>query len=97
VHSKLLYGGTAIVLAGLLAVSGAGVANAATKPSIFKNCTALNKRYPHGVGRSGAHDKTSSGRRPVTTWTRNTAVYKKAIKANVALDRDHDGIACEKR
>jgi len=33
----------------------------------------------------------------VTTWKRNTAVYNKAMKVNRDLDRDRDGIACEKK
>ncbi len=55
------------------------------------NCTVLQKHYKHGVGKRGAHDHTSGT--PVTTFTRNNAVYY----ANRKSDRDHDGIACEKR
>ncbi|MDA0184061.1 excalibur calcium-binding domain-containing protein [Solirubrobacter phytolaccae] len=57
----------------------------------FKNCTALNKAYPHGVGRTGARDKTSGT--PVTTFKVSTSLYT----ANRKSDRDGDGIACEKR
>lgn len=60
-------------------------------PTRFKNCTELNKKYAHGVGRSGAKDHTTG--KPVTTFTVNTALYN----ANTHLDRDKDGIACEKR
>lgn len=62
--------------------------------SVFENCTALNKKYPHGVGKKGAKDKTSGT--PVTTFKRSTKLYKKAMKANSRLDGDKDGIACEK-
>lgn len=64
-----------------------------TKPAAkdYANCTALNADYPHGVGRSGAVDQTSGT--PVTTFTRNNALYE----ANAGSDRDKDGIACEKR
>jgi hypothetical protein len=61
---------------------------AATK---FKNCTALNKAYPHGVGRKGARDKTSGT--PVTNFKVSNSLYT----ANRGSDRDGDGIACEKR
>jgi len=61
----------------------------------FKNCTSLNKVYPHGVGRSTARDKTSGT--PVTTFKRSTTLYKKIIGHRSGLDRDKDGIACEKR
>ena len=57
-----------------------------------RTCATLNVRYPHGVGRPGAHDQTKSTKRPVTNFTRNKAGYL----ANKSLDRDHDGIACEK-
>lgn len=57
----------------------------------YPNCKALNADYPHGVGKPGAVDSTS--KKPVTTFTVNAAVYN----ANSGLDRDGDGIACEKR
>jgi len=58
----------------------------------FSNCTELNKVYPHGVGKPGAVDRTS-GSAPVTTFTRDQALYD----ANSGSDRDDDGIACEKK
>lgn len=57
----------------------------------YADCTALNGVYAHGVGRSGAADKTSGTK--VTTFYRNTSLYNR----NTHLDRDKDGIACEKR
>jgi hypothetical protein len=60
----------------------------------FSNCTALNKVYAHGVGKSGAHDKTSG--KPVTNFKHSTSLYKKIIGHRSGLDRDKDGIACEK-
>ena len=56
----------------------------------YQNCAALNIDYPHGVGLPGATDHTS-GSEPVTTFTRNAAVYN----ANTGRDRDNDNIACE--
>jgi hypothetical protein len=77
-----------------LGVVTAPTADAAPKPRVFANCTQLNGVYPHGVGKVGAHDKgTGKTFRPVTTFTRNTALYQ----ANVKMDRDKDGVACEKR
>jgi hypothetical protein len=72
----------------------AEVAPAAT--SWWKNCTQLNKRYPHGVGRVGAHDRVKGSGKPVTRFTRSTKLYAIAMSHNRGLDRDHDGIACEK-
>jgi hypothetical protein len=65
-------------------------AEAAPRPKTYKNCTALQKVYPHGVGLRNAKDKTSG--KPVRSFTKNAAVYK----LNTKSDRDHDGIACEK-
>ena len=61
----------------------------------FKNCTALNKVYKHGVGKSNARDHTSGTR--VTNFKHSTSLYKKVIGYRSGLDRDKDGIACEKR
>lgn len=58
----------------------------------FKNCTEMNKSYPHGVGKPGAVDRTSGTPR-VTTFTRDAKLYE----LNKSMDRDNDGIACEKR
>jgi len=69
-------------------------AEQATRPPWTKNCTALNKKYPHGVGRAGARDKTSGD--PVTNFRRSTHLYNIAMRWNKGLDPDKDGIACEK-
>jgi uncharacterized membrane protein len=78
-----------------LALSFAAVATAssaeAAPAKTYKNCTQLNKAYPHGVGKPGAKDKTSG--KPVT----NFKVSKKLYTANTKSDRDKDGIACEKK
>jgi hypothetical protein len=58
----------------------------------FKNCKALNAKYSHGVGRPGAKDHTKSKRGPVVNFTVDAKVYA----ANSGLDRDKDGVACEK-
>jgi len=85
----------------VIAVIGAAVltggiapnADAATKPIKYKNCAALNKVYKHGIGKPGAKDKTASGKKPVTNFTKSTKVYN----LNRHLDRDKDKISCEKR
>jgi hypothetical protein len=46
------------------------------------------------VGRVGAHDKTRGT--PVTNFKRSTFLYRIAMRYNRGLDRDRDGIACEK-
>jgi len=56
----------------------------------FANCTAANQYYLHGIGTSGAIDHTSGT--PVKNFFVSAALYV----ANIGLDRDRDGIACEK-
>ena len=73
---------------------GAAAPASATVPAQWKNCAQVNKRYPHGVGRVGSHDKTSGV--PVTTFKRSASLYRMAMGYNRSLDRDKDGIACEK-
>jgi hypothetical protein len=81
-----------ILVTALVAVGSAAAAPVdAAGAKHYANCKALNARYPHGVGLSGAVDRTS-GRR-VTNFTRNRLVYL----ANRSLDRDKDKVACEKR
>jgi hypothetical protein len=68
----------------------AGVDGTAAAAKTFKNCTALNRVYPHGVGRVGARDKTTG--EPVRNFKRSNLLYRQNKKS----DRDKDGIACEK-
>jgi hypothetical protein len=55
---------------------------------------AVNARYPHGVGRFGAHDRTTGV--PVRNFKHSNRLYRLAMHYNRGLDRDKDGIACEK-
>ena len=63
-------------------------------PYRWKNCTHVNQKYRHGVGKLHAHDRTSGV--PVTNFFHSTRLYKRAMSYNRGLDRDKDGIACEK-
>ena len=85
-------GGTLAVTAALLltAPASASVDSATATAKTFRNCTALNRVYPHGVGRVGATDRTSGT--PVRTFKRSNLLYRQNAKS----DRDKDGIACEK-
>lgn len=85
----------ALVLAALLTPSAsAAVAASAAMPALYKNCTNLNKRYPHGLGKIRARDRTSGT--PVTSFKRSTRLYDLAMSHNRGLDGDKDGVACEK-
>jgi uncharacterized membrane protein len=86
---------SAAVAAATLALVAATAAPASAVPAKWKNCTTVNKTYKHGVGKKKAKDKTSG--KAVTTFTRSDKLYAEAMRANKGLDRDKDGIACEKR
>jgi Excalibur calcium-binding domain len=64
-------------------------------PPLYKKCAHLNAKYPHGLGRANAVDKTTGER--VTTFKRSTKLYNLAMSYNTRLDGDKDRIACEKR
>lgn len=76
----------AAVLASLLVVSGPMPAEAAK----FKNCTAVNKVHKGGVAKSA--DTVNSGGKTKNLPTIDAKLYK-TLKS---MDRDKDGIACEK-
>ena len=91
----------AILPAAALLMTAAVPAHAATpKPRAYASCAALNAVYPHGVGRTGAHDRTSTGR-PVTGFAVSSTAYAlndgRVQPSQYDLDRDNDGVACEKR
>ena len=77
----------------LVAAAFAGPAEAHTT-GIHDNCTNFNQRFPHGVGRRTAVDKTSGTK--VTTFKKSNKIYNTAVSHNADLDRDGDKIACEK-
>ena len=91
---------TAGLGAGVGAVEPAGTAAApvaavaATKS--YKNCTALNKVYKHGVKKSSGTKNVVRSNSTTTRKTSAAKVSKTLYAANQKLDRDKDGIACEK-
>jgi hypothetical protein len=88
--------GASVMALLLTAPAGVASAGASTRaPAPYTNCTKFNKKYPHGVGRVGARDKTKSGD-PVTNFKRSNKIYRLAMSKNDDLDRDKDGVACEK-
>ena len=93
--SRKLIGLLIAVVAGLVVLAASASAARQVIPIKWKNCTIVNKRFPHGVGKLRAHDKTTGT--PVTNFRRSTALYLTAMRYNRGLDRDKDGIACEKQ
>jgi hypothetical protein len=85
---------TALLIAAALWLGAATGSADARIPAQWRNCKAVNARYPHGIGKAGAHDKTTG--EPVTDFKRSTKLYRLAMSYSAGLDRDKDGIACEK-
>jgi hypothetical protein len=86
------------VAAGAVVWGGGSLAGAAPAriPLLWSNCSHVNQRWPHGIGRFGAHDIVKGDTPPVTNFKRSNLLYRRAMSYNRGLDRDHDGIACEK-
>jgi hypothetical protein len=89
--SLLVVAAVPLTIGALAIAAPASTAVRATAGGTFRNCTAMHKTYPHGVGKVGARDKTTGT--PVTTFKRSNLLYR----LNIRSDADHDGIACEKR
>ena len=94
-HSAILGKSAILNDSGHAAILGKSAILSGSVVAKWANCTVVNRRLPHGVGRANAHDHTSGT--PVTNFRHDTALYKAAMRANRSLDRDQDGIACEKR
>jgi len=71
-------------------ITSLGASNAA-QPTVrvFANCTAMQQVFPGGVARPGAVNKGGSTRYL-------PKVSRKLYNANRSMDRDKDGIACER-
>lgn len=82
-----------VLVACVVALGLAGTTAAKVTPPLYRNCKALNAKYPHGVGRANARDSSPE---PVKTFFRSTRIYNLAMKYNSRLDGDRDGVACEK-
>ena len=94
-HALAVLAAGAVAVAGDLAPRAAG---ASSTPWLWQSCAHVHTKYPHGVGKRHAHDRTSTSRMPpVTNFYRSTRLYDLAMSYNRSLDLDRDGIACEKR
>lgn len=77
-----------LVALAAVAVVGPGAADAGVKR--FKNCTAVHKTYKHGIAKSSRAARTANGLHGKPKIS--LALYN----ANKKMDRDRDGVACEK-
>lgn len=85
-----------VVTTTVTAAARPGTVAAAAKR--YKNCTALNKAYAGGVARDAkaVNTKTVRGKKVKAASTYRPKVSKALYTANKGLDRDKDGIACER-
>lgn len=74
---------------GIVLLLAFGQSTAYAAPTKYKNCTALQAKYPSGVAKPGAVDKQGKAKGSPKI---DAALYK----ANAHLDRDKDGWACER-
>lgn len=81
---------TALLGAAFAPMTAATDADAAAKR--YANCTALNKVYKYGVRKSSSTKNVVSKRKVTSKAYVNKSLYL----ANTKLDRDKDGIACER-
>lgn len=69
----------------------------AADPVKFKNCSALYKEYPGGIAKNGAVDMTKKKGKLVPASPKKSPFVDDAWYAkNYKLDKDKDGVACEK-
>jgi hypothetical protein len=71
---KIMARSAALVSVGAIGC-GAIVGTARAVPAPWKRCSLVNRVYPHGVGRIGAHDITRSSD-PVTNFKRSTRLSR---------------------
>ncbi len=96
----LTLGVTAGAAAGAQPTEQATAAAVTTPAAVkkFKNCTALNKKYPGRVAKSSKvkNTKVVKGKKVAAKSKYRPKVHKKLYAKNKGLDRDKDGIACER-
>jgi len=63
----------------------------------YKNCKELNAVHASGVAKPGAQNTKKVNGKEVAVTTTGVPTYDAALyKKNKGLDRDKDGVACEK-
>ena len=85
---------SAILVGAALVLGPVAVAPASAATVKYANCTALTKVYKNGVAKAGVKYNRVSG---VNRAFRYKPYYSTTIyTANLTLDRDKDGVACER-
>jgi hypothetical protein len=66
------------------------VAPAAEAKRPFPNCTAVAKKHAHGIAKSAKTARSADG------FTGTPFISATLYAQEKGLDRDHDGVACER-
>jgi len=100
----------ALVAAAALAAAGLSLATSSVVPQgsalapttasaavkTYKNCASLNKVYKHGVKKASSTKDVVRSNGKITKKPSSAKISSALYTANKKLDRDKDGIACEK-
>ena len=84
--------------AGMLLTPVATSTAAPTAVKTYANCTAMNKVHKGGVAKNAKvfNTKTVNGKKVRQSVKYRAKVNAAIYKRNAGLDRDKDGIACER-
>ena len=100
----------ALITAAALAAAGLSLATSSVFPQgstlapttasaavkTYKNCTSLNQVYKHGVKKSSGTKDVVRSNGKIMKKSSSAKTSSALYNANKKLDRDKDGIACEK-
>ena len=87
----------AVALTAAMLLGGATAADAA--PKHYANCAAVHRVYSGGIAKPSVHRNTIKHSNGTKTYKalKGTVKHSTALyKANRKLDRDKDGVLCEK-
>jgi len=79
-----------VLVLAISVVAGVLASQAFAGATKFKNCTAVHKKYKHGIAKSTKAANRANG------LTGKPKISLSLYTANKGKDRDHDGVACEK-
>jgi len=98
VHTTRTLGAAAVTVALAASVVLGGATTASAAPKTYANCTAVQKVYSGGIAKkSVTKNRVTSGGKTTYRALKGTVKKDDALyAANKKMDRDADGIACEK-
>jgi len=89
---------TALLVSLLMPVGASQASVTLVIAQSYAKCSELNSAYPGGVAKSANSKNTKkvNGKKVLAGSKKSPVVDKDLYSANKKLDRDKDGIACEK-